>query len=213
MEHKFWHDRWESNTIGFHETSGNTFLRRFIDKLSLREGARIFVPLCGKTQDIVWLLSQGFEVAGAELSEIAVSHLFNEAGMMPTITPVGDLKTYSAPELDIFAGSIFNLTPEILRPMDGIFDRAALVALPKDMRIEYAKHMTDITQNAPQLLITFDYDQSLMPGPPFSISDAELEQHYGHLYERELLTCKSVKGRLKGKVEADEKVWLLSPKV
>ena len=95
----------------------------------------------------------------AELSEVAIQQLFEELDIEPAVTDLGDMKCYSADRIDIFVGDIFKLTQALLGPVDAVFDRAALVALPAEMRAAYAPHIVEITGNAPQLLITFEYDQ------------------------------------------------------
>jgi thiopurine S-methyltransferase len=209
MEPKFWHQRWENNETAFHEKDGNPLLVKHFDALSLKKGARVFVPLCGKTVDIHWLLRHGYRVAGAELSPIAVGQLFADLGLKPTITAVGPLQHYQANNIDIFLGDLFNLTHETLGPVDAVYDRAALVALPDAMRRRYTPHIMEITCEAPQLLIVFDYDQSLMEGPPFSISDREVKELYGKNYEITFREGVDVAGGLKGKCAAMEKVWRL----
>ncbi len=209
MDAKFWHDRWASNEIGFHKNEANPLLVNYIDELSLRNGGRLFLPLCGKTLDIGWLLSRGYRVAGAELSAVAIEQLFAELGVTPTITRVGALDHYRAPQLDIFMGDIFQVTPELLGPVDAIYDRAALVALPQDMRARYAAHLTTLTAQAPQLLISFEYDQHAMEGPPFSVTEEEIRQHYGRRYAITVLTSLDVPGGLKGRCPATERVYLL----
>ena len=211
MDTDFWHRKWQANEIGFHNKEVNPLLLAYFAELSLSPGSRIFVPLCGKTRDIAWLLSQGCRVAGAELSELAVEQLFAELGVQPAIAGAGGVKHYSAPDLDIFVGDIFKLTGEVLGPIDAVFDRAALVALPEEMRVRYAGHITAITRNAPQLLLTFEYDQAAMAGPPFSISDDEVERHYQDSYQIAALASVDVAGGLKGKCVATENVWLLKP--
>lgn len=208
MEHSFWHDRWESGRIGFHQGEPNKLLVAHFHALGLADGSRIFLPLCGKTRDIAWLLSQGYQVAGAELSELAIVQLFEELEVEPAISDLGELKRYSAPDIDIFVGDVFALTKTMLGPVDGVFDRAAFVALPKDMRTAYAPHITQVTGTAPQLLIIFEYDTSVLDGPPFSIDSDELEQRYGDSYELSTLAVDDVAGGFKG-FEAFERVWLL----
>ena len=119
------------------------------------------------------------------------------------------MQHYSAPDLDIFVGDIFKLTRKALGSIVAVFDRAALVALPEEMRVRYARHITEITGNAPQLLLTFEYDQAAMAGPPFSISDDEVERHYKDSYQITALASVDVAGGLKGKCAAKENVWLL----
>ncbi len=210
MDARFWHLRWGGNDIAFHESEANPLLVKYFKELSLAKGSRIFLPLCGKTLDIPWLLSNGYRVAGAELSKIAIGQLFTELGVEPKISGVGEVDHYSAKNIDIFAGDIFHLSGKMLGLVDAIYDRAALVALPKEMRNQYTAHLTEITDKAPQLLICYEYDQSLMEGPPFSISNEEVNQHYRDSYDLTLTASTDVPGGLKGKCAAKENVWLLN---
>ncbi|MBK9029597.1 MAG: thiopurine S-methyltransferase [Propionivibrio sp.] len=209
MDAGFWHQKWEKNEIGFHEGEANRLLVKYFNALSLAEGHRVFVPLCGKTLDIAWLLSNGFRVAGAELVESAIEQLFSELGIEPEISEVGGVKRYSAKNIDIFVGDIFAVSSEILGSVDAIYDRAALVALPEEIRRRYTGHLMEISDGTPQLLLTFEYDQSVMDGPPFSISNEEVIQHYGDRYELTLMESIAIPGGLKGKCAATENVWLL----
>ncbi len=209
MDANFWHERWKTNNIGFHEGAANALLVKYFKQLSLAKGSRVFLPLCGKTLDIPWLLSNGYRVVGAELSEIAIEQLFTELGVQPKISEVGEMDRYSAKNIDIFVGDIFNLSREVLGSVDAIYDRAALVALPEEMRQRYSAHLMQITNKAPQLLICFEYDQSLMEGPPFSVSNDEVNRHYRGSYDLTLLANIDMPGGLKGKCAAKENVWLL----
>jgi thiopurine S-methyltransferase len=209
MDRQFWHDRWASNEIGFHKSEANPLLVTYFNELALAKGSRVFVPLCGKTLDIPWLLSNGYLVAGAELSSIAIEQLFSELGITPTIEQSGGIDHYHANNIDIFVGDIFDVTRTMLGPVDATYDRAALVALPETMRSRYTAHVTDITDHAPQLLICYEYDQRAAEGPPFSISHEEVRRHYAHRYQLRLLASEDVPGGLKGKCAATEHVWLL----
>lgn len=209
MDPSFWHQRWQNNEIAFHESKVNPLLVRYFNELVLGKGRRVFVPLCGKSLDISWLLSRDYRVAGAELSRLAIEQLFMELGAQPEISTVGDLEQWSAKHLDIFVGDLFALSKRMLGSVDAIYDRAALVALPEDMRNRYAAHLMEITGKAPQLLICYYYDQRLMEGPPFSVSDEEVERHYANHYDVRLLASTDVSGGLKGKCPAKENVWLL----
>ena len=211
MKHDFWHDRWQNNQIGFHLPDANPLLIKHFPTLNLIQGARIFLPLCGKTLDIAWLLAQGYCVAGAELSTIAIEDLFNSLNLTPTITKLGEITHYSAPNIDIFVGDIFKVTPAMLGSVDAVYDRAGLVALPEDMRKQYTTHLITLTNKASQLLICFEYDQNLHAGPPFSISADEVNQHYQATYDANLLGSSDVAGGLKGQCPATEHVWWLKP--
>jgi len=209
MDASFWHQRWGKNDIAFHESATNPLLVKYFKDLSLVKGGRVFLPLCGKTLDIPWLLSKGYRVAGVELSKIAVEQLFTELGVEPNISRVGKVNHYSTNNIDIFVGDIFDLSSKMLGPVDAIYDRAALVALPEEMRNRYTAHLIKITDKAPQLLICYEYDQSLMEGPPFSVSDKEVDQHYRDNYDLTLMVSTNVPGGLKGKCAAKENVWML----
>lgn len=209
MDAQFWHDRWAKNEIGFHKNEANPLLVKYVHELALRKSNRVFVPLCGKTLDIPWLLSNGYRVAGAELSAIAIDQLFSNLGVTPTITRNGRIAHYHANKIDIFVGDLFDVTRTMLGPVDAIYDRAALVALPEAIRSRYTAHVMDITDHAPQLLICYEYDQRAAEGPPFSISHEQVRRHYATRYQLTLLTSEDVPGGLKGKCAATEHVWLL----
>ena len=209
MDPNFWHKRWEKNEIGFHQSAVNVLLSDHFSGLSLPQTTRVFVPLCGKTRDIAWLLSQGHRVVGVELSKLAVEELFVDLGVAPKISVQGELLRYSAPGLEIFVGDIFELSGDLLGRVDAIYDRAALVAFPTEMRGRYGAHVAAITQLAPQFLICFEYDQAVMNGPPFSIDRPKVPDVYGAHYQIEPITNRDVAGGLKGKCPAQETVWHL----
>ena len=210
MDADFWHGKWAKNEIGFHESAANPLLVRHFPALGLTDGARVFVPLCGKTLDIPWLLDKGHPVVGVELSPLAVEQLFNELGVDPDIPPCGPLRRYSAPDLDIYLGDFFALSADRLGPVDATYDRAALVALPEPMRERYAAHLRTITKSAPQLLICFEYEPQLMAGPPFPIFADEVARHYRDHYKVSLLSSEEIPGGFKGKIPAKESVWRLA---
>lgn len=209
MDQSFWHQRWADHDIGFHLSAVNPQLVKHIGRLSLSKGDRLFLPLCGKTLDIAWLLSQGYRVAGAELSEKAIEQLFSELKVTPQISDLGKLLHYRSEGLDIFVGDVFELNRNTLGPVQAVYDRAALVALPEEMRIRYAKHLWQITDAAKQLLVTFENDQSAMNGPPFSVPRDSVERYYADHYTLTELSRSSVPGGLKGTVKAEEVVWVL----
>ncbi len=209
MDPRFWHQKWERNEIAFHEGKANPLLVAYFGRLALPKGSRVFVPLCGKTLDIHWLLSNGYHVVGSELSTIAVAQLFTELGVAPSLTSEAKVSRYSAANIDILVGDIFDLDRADLGRVDAIYDRAALVAFPEGSRAQYAAHLMAITDRAPQLLICFGYDQRLQPGPPFSVSSDEVARHYQDSYDLEMLMHLDVAGGLRGKCPATETIWLL----
>lgn len=207
MKHEFWHDKWQSNNIGFHLSSPNPLLIKHIQSLNLQPQARIFIPLCGKSLDIHWLLEQGFHVTGIDLSPIAIEELISELKLEFTVSQVGDLTHYHHQNIDLYVGDFFELNIDHISKIDATYDRAALVALPEHMRETYTQNLVQLTQNAPQLLISFEYDQDLLAGPPFSVPEQELRKYYASRYQIKQLASEYEK--LKGKVDAKENVWVL----
>ncbi|MEM8556082.1 MAG: thiopurine S-methyltransferase [Pseudomonadota bacterium] len=213
MEAAFWHDRWASRQINFHEGEANRYLTEHWDTLALPNGSRVFVPLSGKTRDIPWLMSQGHAVVACELSQTAIDELFEDLGVVPTVTEHGAFRHHAIEGLDVFVGDVFALTPDVLAQVDAIYDRAAVVALPDAMRSDYAAHLAQITNLAPQLVVAFEYEQAVMGGPPFAIWPKMMTALYGANYDLELLDRSPVPGGLKGNSDVQETAWRLSPKV
>ncbi len=211
MDAAFWHSKWEQRHIAFHEGEVNSMLERHLGRLGLSEGARLFLPLCGKTRDIAWLLDQGHPVVGVELSEMAVKELFEELDVVPQVSEHAGMRVYQADGLDIFGGDLFDLTAEMLGTVDAIYDRAALVALPPPMRARYVPQVVSISGGVPVLLITFEYDQQLLDGPPFSVEEAEVRALYGDSHEVTSLQIEDIEGGFKGKVAAINRAWLMTP--
>ncbi len=209
MDPEFWHQRWQANQIAFHEAEGNALLSKHFHLLSVQEGERVFVPLCGKSNDLGWLAAQGCRVVGIELSQAAVEAFFAENELEAEISTAGDLTSYKSGPIELFVGDFFKLTREILGPVDAIYDRAALVAMPDSMRGAYARHLAAVSANAPQLLITFDYDQNQMEGPPFSVSSENIARLYGGIYDRERIASENITGPLAERCSGTENAWLL----
>lgn len=212
MEPNFWHERWARREIAFHEGEANAGLVAHLGALGLAPGAGILVPLCGKTRDIAWLLDLGHRVAGVELSPVAIGELFAELNITPTLTEESPLTHYRADNLDIWVGDLFDLTAERLGEVDAIYDRAALVALPETLRGRYAAHLMALTRTAPQLLMTYEYDQLAHDGPPFSVQEGEVRDRYEGAYHLKLLSRQAVEGGLKGKTASASAAWLLRPR-
>lgn len=212
MDASFWHDKWHKDEIGFHEGRPNALLEGHFGEFLPAGGQRVLVPLCGKSRDVAWLLRHGYRVAGVELSEKAVKALFAELDLEPERLPAGPLECHRAEGLEVFVGDIFELGTEALGPVDAVYDRAALVALPEDTRPRYAQHVVRLSGTAPQFLITFTYDQERMAGPPFAVPPDAVARYYGAEYEARLATRRPVAGGLKGRCEATEDLWLLHPR-
>ncbi|MBU0656096.1 MAG: thiopurine S-methyltransferase [Gammaproteobacteria bacterium] len=216
MKAEFWHERWEQNQIGFHQDEFNNHLQAFWDKLSVVAGSRIFVPLCGKSRDMLWLRAQGLLVTGVELSPIAVRDFFSENNLEVVITQQGKLERWESDGLAILVGDFFDMTAADVADCAGVFDRASLIALPPEMRPRYAEHFQTILPSHIQtLLVTLEYAQAEMKGPPFSVSEEEVRGYYENTFAVERLFAASVLDenpgfRQRGLTRLDEKVYKLS---
>lgn len=209
MKAAFWHEKWQNNEIGFDQAKVNPLLTTHFEALQLVPESKVFVPLCGKSIDMLWLLQQGMHVVGVELSEDAIQRFFKELKVTPEVLKWDEFVCYQAENLTLYVGDFFALKASHLGDIAASYDRAALVALPEDMRSDYCRHLRLITSDAPQLLITFDYDPTEHAGPPFAISADEVINHYGQSHQIKLLESIPVKGGLKGYCEASEQIWLI----
>jgi len=174
--HEDWHERWRIGRTGWHELEGN----RNLQKYWTWSGRRVLVPLCGKTRDLLWLESQGNDVVGVELSEIAVRAFFEENALDYDIVDAG-LPAWQATDrnITICCGDFFEFRSE---SFDAHYDRGALGALAGGLRGRYASHVsTLLTSDAEQFVITVEYDQSVCDGPPYSISDEEIRGYWPRL--------------------------------
>ncbi len=215
MKADFWHERWEENQLGFHQEEVNGNLVKHWDALDAPKDSPAFVPLCGKSLDMAWLLERGHPVIGVELSPIACRDYFAGQSLEPTRTPHGALETWSAPGYTLHCGDFFALEPSDLEGVRGAFDRGSLVALPPEMRSRYAEHLGRILPGgAKVLLLTVIYDQNEMNGPPHSVPAEEVESLFGAAFRTEQL---AVNGpgeppppfQARGMKSISEGIWLL----
>jgi len=211
MDPNFWLERWREGRTAFHEEAPNTFLTSHAARLGPAP-KRVFVPLCGKSRDLAHLASLGHEVVGVELSPIACESFFFESTVTPERTNNGPFQVLSARGVTVFVGDVFDLTPELLGPLDAAYDRAALVALPPEMQERYAAHLLNLLPpGAPILLVTFDYDTSKMEGPPFSVTNERVEALFGTRCLIERLGQRDVTERPKfAAASAVETAWQLT---
>ena len=221
MESKFWQQRWQEGRIGFHKSDVNPELIKYFSNIALPVGSQVLVPLCGKSIDMVWLACAGYDVVGIELVESAVQAFFAEQNITPTITELtstadkSTLKRYegqlAGQTITLWAADIFALSTIDIGDIDAVYDRAALIALPANMRADYSRHIVKLSNNAPQLLITLNYDQSKKDGPPFSITQQQLHQYYSADYKIVELASKSSTLNATSEILVTEHVWLLKP--
>lgn len=183
MDSEFWIERWQRNEIGFHQIQVNPYLKQFWSALIPYPQATVFVPLCGRSQDMVWLQQRGHSVLGVELSLIAVQDFFVEQRLVPTRQEVDGFVIFESPGYKIYCGDYFALKPRHLGQIAAVYDRASLVALPPPLRIQYAQHMVRLTPpDTRTLLVAIDYPAEQMAGPPFAVSDSEIRALYGDTF-------------------------------
>lgn len=188
MKKDFWLERWEREEIGFHQNEINPYLHQYWQELHLACGSEVFVPLCGKSRDMLWLRQHGYSLLGVELSAIAVQAFFKENGYTPRHVTGEKFECCEADGIRILCGDFFDLGKNDLARVGAVYDRASLVALPPEMRERYARQLVSILPPATQiLLITLDYPQPEMPGPPFAVSVNEVESLYRKHAEVRLL--------------------------
>jgi thiopurine S-methyltransferase len=188
MQTKDWLERWQKDHIGFHEGSVNTHLEKHISDFNLNSGDRIFMPLCGKAHDIAWLAKQGFEVIGIEIAGMAIEAFFSEFNMQYQQFQSDRFIMRKSGNIMLFEGDYFDLQSDDLADCKLVYDRAALIAIDESNRARYCSHMQAIAPaNCDMLLVTLDYDQAQMSGPPFSVPQDEVFQHYQSRYQIEAL--------------------------
>lgn len=190
MDRTFWLERWNKQEIGFHQGDFDQALVKYWSRLNVPAGARVFVPLCGKSLDMVWLAQNGHAVVGAELSERAVDDFFAERGLKPQVRSEAGFTVKSSGPYEIWCGDFFELPQSAVADVAGVYDRAALIALPTDMQGRYVAKMKALLPEAPILLVTIDYDQSEMPGPPFATSQKTVDELFADHYDREELVTR-----------------------
>jgi thiopurine S-methyltransferase len=196
LDIEFWQERWATGQTSFHQHSVNTALERWFESLAAPPGARVFVPLCGKSLDMVWIAERGCRVVGVEVSRIAVDAFFEERRLRPSVCEAGTLQRLESGPYEIYCGDIFALHEVLAEPFDHCYDRAALIAFPPAMRPAYAQALARLLSRRSRiLLLTLEYDQDRMNGPPFSVREREVGTLFGAAFSMEQLAAGDVLDR------------------
>ncbi len=172
----FWLDRWQTGRIGFHQEGVDSKLIEFWP--ALPKNSRVLVPLCGKSNDLIWLAEQGYQVTGVELSSLAVIQFLGDNDFTYETHQEGELKIYTVKELPlrIIEGDFFRFTES---GFDACYDRAAMVAMPSSKRADYVAHtVARLSPDAFVLVISLRYDGDKNT-PPFSLEDSEVRSLWG----------------------------------
>ncbi len=188
MNREFWLERWSNDEIGFHQAEVNPWLIRCWPELAVPPGSAVFVPLCGKSLDVRWLAEQGHQVVGVDLAEAAVRGYFAEAGVACQMQRVAHHQLFCGGPVSIYCGDFMDMIGPYLRGVTVAYDRAALIALPPDMRLSYADHLLRIVPDDCRiLLLTLEYPQQQVAGPPHSVPESEVQELFGARCEVETL--------------------------
>jgi thiopurine S-methyltransferase len=175
MDAQFWQQRWHDGQIGFHQERVTPLLQQHWDEVGVVAGGQVFVPLAGKSLDLLWLAAHGHRVLGVELSQLAVEQFFAEHGLAPTLRASEYGIHYVAGEIELICGDAFVLDAAALADCTGVYDRAALIALPPQLRERYAAELyPHLPTGCSGLLITLEYPQQEKDGPPFSVPGDEV---------------------------------------
>jgi thiopurine S-methyltransferase len=218
MQQDFWLERWQEGQIGFHQDRINSYLTRHFSRTGVQQGGTVLVTLCGKSLDMVWLHEQGFHVVGVELSPLAVEAFFSENRLQPEITSSGKFQRYHADDITLLCGDFFDLTAADIGEIAAVYDRASLIALPPEMRPSYADYLSKLLPRGTNvLLITMEYPQQQMQGPPFSVHESEVHDLYDNNFEVECLESIDVLAdnpgfKERGLSEMIERTFLLTRK-
>jgi len=184
----FWLNRWATAQIGFHQAAVDRHLEAYWPRLMVPARSNVFVPLCGKSLDLMWLRTAGPAVTGVELSPVALESFVMEHGIPARRRVLKGFDVYEADGLRLFCGDYFKLTPALLGNVSAVYDRAALISWTPAARESYVTHLTSLTSPGTQtLLIVVEFPQEQMSGPPFPVTRDTIENLYANHYSIEEL--------------------------
>lgn len=168
-------------------------LRKLWPQLSLKSQTRVLVPLCGRSHDMKWLAQQNCQVIGVEVSQKALQKFMNQCGDKFSTNSSHGFMIYKSASIELWQGDFMKIPESKIKPVDAVYDKAAIVALPKNMRTEYADKLLELCDEHTQILLqTFEYKQDEMNGPPFSVDEEEINRLFGHRFGITLLHKRSL---------------------
>ncbi len=169
-----WHERWATGELGWHRTDPNPLLVAH----ARPEWRRVLVPLCGASVDLGWLVDSGREVLGLDISRVAADRVFASRNETPTVTQAGAFSVLQAGRLTYAVGDFFELDATLAAGADAVWDRAALIAVPPELRPRYVEVLRAAAPGADVLLAVIDYERGLIPGPPHAVGPDEVLDLY-----------------------------------
>jgi thiopurine S-methyltransferase len=193
QDNHLWLQCWRDQNTDFHQAEVNPLLSRFWPGLNLPFGSRVFVPLCGKSLDMIWLAEQGHEVIGVELSPVAVSDFFRENDLQPVKRRMGGFTLWSHGNLSILCGDYFALGKADIGLFDTVYDRAALTALPENIRSLYVAQLSRLAPAAAKVFLLTVEDAAEDATLQQAIGvDEEIAELYSERFEIDLAYVESV---------------------
>ena len=193
MDPDFWRQRWRDNEIGFHQAEPTPLLQKHWAAVGAPAGGKVFVPLAGKSLDMLWFAAQGHRVLGVELSPLAVAQFFDEHALQPDIFETRYGIHHRAGDIELICGDVFGLDAAALADCAAFYDRAALIALPAELRQRYVDEVyAGLPAGCRGLLITLEYPAHEKAGPPFPVTEAEVRSRYAPGWDVEMLERRDI---------------------
>lgn len=195
MQAEFWHQCWQQQRIGFHQQEVHPLLPVVLSQLGWEQSEAIFAPLCGKSLDLWWLAQHG-KVIGAELSELACQQFYLQQAQQFSLSQQGQFQYFSHPAVDLWQGDYFALAPQQLPAVGLVYDRAALIALPAAMRVDYVQKLRILCPGpVALLLLSLEYPEQQMAGPPFTVTEQEIHRLFDFASSIQLVALRNLTGR------------------
>jgi thiopurine S-methyltransferase len=216
MDIEFWKKRWQDGQTGWHASEYNKHLVDFFPRLGLSAGHKVLVPLCGKTDDMLFLVAQGLNVVGIEVSPRACRAFFSEAGLTWSEREDGEVLVFEGESVTLFCTDLFNLKPTDLPPVDACYDRACLIAMNGPQRVRYVRWLSHmLPSGGASLMLAVEYPSGEKNGPPFSVPNLEIDALYAGDFEyaelhREDILDSSPKYREWGVTQLIETAYLMT---
>ena len=113
--------------------------------------------------------------------------------MSRLVTAKGEISKFDTEKVTVYQGDIFTLTADELPSLTAFYDRAALIIWPESMRRAYVDKLAELLPpKSLGLLISLDYPQDAMSGPPFAVSHDWILANMSDDFEIEQLNCEDV---------------------
>lgn len=180
MEAAFWIKRWQEGRTGWHHSEVMPLLVKHWAALEVPRETRVLVPFCGKSLDMLWLAEQGLNVVGVEIASLAIEQFFAENQLAAKKRHAADGIHYTAGNIEIIQNDLFEIDTATLAACGAVYDRAAIIAQPAEQRQRYAQAIYgQLPHGCRGLMITLEYPQPEMDGPPFSVDADEVNRLFG----------------------------------